>query len=231
MPVNAFNQEIGETLEGYTPGRFPDVAQIEGRTVVLEHLEVDKHLADILDFSLTQAVPADWTYLPVGPFGSEKEVKDWLTGLDATDNAYFFAIRDKAADKVVGLFGLMSLVPAARTAEMGWVVYSPVLQHSVMATEAQYLAMRYAFDELGYRRYEWRCDSLNQRSHQAALRLGMTFEGTFRQATVYKGRTRDTNWFSILDKEWPAQKSRFEAWLAPDNFDDKGQQIKSLKDC
>ncbi|EHI74202.1 GNAT family acetyltransferase [Streptococcus criceti] len=230
MPYNEFQQKIGEPLPDFTPGAFPDVAVLTGRTVVLEHLDVEKHLEDIYDFAVTNRQVQDWTYLPVGPFETRQEVSDWLVSLSHKTDAYFFAIRDKARDRVVGLFSLMRINPASRTIEMGWVIYSPTLQHSIAATEAQYLAMSYVFEELQYRRYEWKCDALNQRSHQAALRLGFTFEGTFRQHTVYKGRSRDTSWFSILDKEWPAQKMSFERWLSPDNFDANGHQKKSLQD-
>lgn len=231
MPVNAFNQIIGEPLPDYTPGQFPDINILKGKTVTLEHLEMSKHLDDILDFCFTNAQPADWTYLPVGPFHSKEAVIDWLLNVTAINNAYFFAIRDMKTNKISGLFSLMSIVPSARTIEMGYVIYSADLQKSVAATEAQYLAMHYVFEELGYRRYEWKCDSLNQRSKHAALRLGMSFEGTFRQATVYKGRNRDTNWYSILNTEWPTQKAKFQHWLAPENFDSSGKQIKSLQDC
>ena len=124
----------------------------------------------------------------------------------------------------------MRMDPTNGVIEVGFVTFSPLLKRTPISTEAQYLLMAHVFDELGYRRYEWKCDSLNAPSRAAAERLGFKFEGIFRQATVYKGRNRDTAWFSILDTEWPAQKQAFQAWLAAENFDEQGQQRKSLGD-
>src|SRR6185312_12554218 len=130
--------------------------------------------------------------------------------------------------RAVGLFSLMEIRPANRVIEVGNVTYSPALQRTPLGTEAQYLLMRYAFETLGYRRYEWKCDALNAASRRAAERFGFKFEGTFRQHMIVKGRSRDTHWLSILDGEWPARKAGFERWLAPENFGSDGKQKTSL---
>ena len=145
--------------------------------------------------------------------------------------ALFFAIIDAATDQAVGLASYLRIVPRHGVIEVGHIHFSPMLQKTPAATEAMYLMMVRAFDELGYRRYEWKCDALNEPSKRAAIRLGFTYEGTFRQATTYKKRNRDTAWFSITDKEWPKIKSGFERWLQAGNFTEKGEQIKSLEAC
>ncbi|WP_105247957.1 GNAT family N-acetyltransferase [Streptococcus suis] len=149
------------------------------------------------------------------------------TLLNSTD-PYYFAIIDQATNQAVGTFALMRIDTSHRSIEVGWVIFSPQLQRTRQATEAHYLLMNYVFEELGYRRYEWKCDSLNQASQAAAKRLGFTYEGTFRQALVYKGRNRDTAWFSLLDHEWPDRKHALENWLADSNFDGQGQQKQPL---
>lgn len=146
----------------------------------------------------------------------------------ASTDPYYLTIIDKTSNKALGTFALMRIDPQNRVIEMGWVIYSEALQKTRQATEAQYLVMKYVFETLAYRRYEWKCDHLNQSSRQAAQRLGFTYEGTFRQAVVYKNRTRDTDWFSMLDSEWPKRKQKLENWLADSNFDANGQQLTSL---
>jgi len=143
------------------------------------------------------------------------------------DPLYYAAV--DALGRALGVAALREVRPAMRVIEVGHVVYSPALQRTPLATEAQYLLMRYAFETLGYRRYEWRCNVLNGSSYRAAIRLGFTFEGVFRQDMIVKGRSRDTVWLSILDSEWPAHKLAFERWLAPDNFDAEGRQKASLR--
>lgn len=125
----------------------------------------------------------------------------------------------------------MAITPKNRSVEMGRVILAPALQKTRAATEAQYLLMEYVFEDLNYRRYEWKCDSLNRPSANAAMRLGFTYEGRFRNHAIYKGRSRDTDWFSIIDSEWSVLKKRFENWLSPENFDEQGQQKRSLRDC
>lgn len=158
----------------------------------------------------------------------------WVVGLARSDagssRSFYYAIVDKESGKALGTFALMRIDRGNRVIEVGSVTYSPKLKRTRQGTEAQYLLARYVFEELEYRRYEWKCDALNQPSRRAAERLGFTYEGTFRQAVVYKGRNRDTDWLSMIDSDWPAVKSRLEKWLNPDNFDENGQQIKALSE-
>jgi RimJ/RimL family protein N-acetyltransferase len=169
-----------------------------------------------------------WTYMPYGPFASLDEHQAWCRQMAASDDPLFYAIIDSASNRAVGVASYLRIEPMLGAIEVGHIAYSPLLQRTAAATEAMYLMMRRAFAELGYRRYEWKCDALNQPSRRAADRLGFTFEGTFRQAIIYKGRNRDTAWYSVIDSEWPDLKARYEAWLAPSNFDEKGVQRQSL---
>lgn len=170
-----------------------------------------------------------WTYLYYGPFRDAGAFLNFLVGVEAIDDPYYYAILDQTGN-AVGWASLMEYRPSARVAEVGSIVYSPALQRSPLATEAQYLLARYAFETLKYRRYEWKCDALNAASRRAAERLGFTFEGLFRQHKIVKGRNRDTAWFSMLDSEWPRVKAAFERWLEPGNFDGEGRQRRSLED-
>ena len=181
--------------------------------------------------ALWEAVKGDdriWTYMPsYGPFPDAAAFSAWVAARAELDDPYSYAIVD-AAGCAVGVFTLMAIRPEHRVIEVGHVVYSPALQRTPLATEAQYLLARYAFETLGYRRYEWKCDALNAASRRAALRYGFTLEGIFRQHMIGKGRSRDTAWYAMLDGEWPARKTNFERWLAPDNFTADGRQIQSL---
>lgn len=168
-----------------------------------------------------------WTYLPYGPFESVAEYRELLDDMSPRTDPLFFAVVDQSNDRAVGVVSYLRIDPNIGNIEVGHLAYSPLLQRSPMATEAMYLMMRHAF-ELGYRRYEWKCHSLNEPSRAAALRLGFTFEGLFRQATVIKGRSRDTAWFSIIDSEWPVLRDAFQRWLEPANFDEGGRQRKRL---
>ena len=171
-----------------------------------------------------------WTYLFQNPAQSQVEWSQLLDQMLAAQDRFHYAIVDKESGKTLGTFALMRIDRNNRVIEVGAVTYSPELKRTRLATEAQYLLARYVFEGLEYRRYEWKCDALNQPSRRAAERLGFTYEGRFRQAVVYKGRNRDTDWLSMIDRDWPAAKSRLEKWLSPDNFDEKGQQIKALSD-
>lgn len=170
-----------------------------------------------------------WTYLRYGPFRDAGVFLNFLVEIEAVDDPYCYVIIDRAGN-AAGWASLMEYRPAMRVAEVGNVVYGPSLQRSPLATEAQYLLARYAFETLKYRRYEWKCDALNAPSRRAAERLGFTFEGIFRQHKIVKGRNRDTAWFAMLDSEWPRAKAAFERWLDPENFDDDGRQRRSLED-
>jgi len=168
-----------------------------------------------------------WTYMAYGPFASAEDYCAWLKSMQASGDCMFFAIRDTELDRLTGVASYLRIEPSMGSVEVGHIAYSPLLQRTRAGTEAMYLMMKHAF-ELGYRRYEWKCDSLNAASQRAAKRYGFQYEGIFRQAVVYKGRNRDTAWLSVLDSEWPAARERFERWLDPSNFDSAGKQLASL---
>jgi RimJ/RimL family protein N-acetyltransferase len=169
-----------------------------------------------------------WTYIAgSGPFADKAAFDAWLERRIAAEDPYAYAVID-GDERVVGTATLMSIRPAMRVIEVGSIVYSPALQRTRLGTEAQYLLARYAIEELRYRRYEWKCDSLNAPSRRAALRYGFVFEGIFRQHMISNGRNRDTAWFAIIDADWPARKAAFERWLDPANFDAAGRQIETL---
>jgi RimJ/RimL family protein N-acetyltransferase len=168
-----------------------------------------------------------WTYLPYGPFVDTASHRDWVAEAAAGDDPQFHAIVDAASGQALGVASYLRIAPASGSIEVGHIRYAPALQGTVAATEAMYLMMQRVF-ALGYRRYEWKCDALNAPSRRAAQRLGFSFEGVFRQATVYKGRNRDTAWYSVIDREWPALDEVFRRWLAPGNFDGGARQRESL---
>ncbi len=204
----------------------PPATDIVGRLVRLEPLDADSHTEGL--FQEYEGHDHLWTYMPHGPFASPQDLRTWIESKQHGPDPMFFAIIDQTTNRPVGIASYMRIDPNARSIEVGWITYSPKLQRSAGATEAIYLMMRQAFD-LGYRRFEWKCNVLNEASIRAAKRLGMTYEGTFRQATVVKGRNRDTSWFSLLDSEWPTAKDAFEAWLDPANFDADGRQRTPLR--
>ncbi|KXU12412.1 Protein export cytoplasm protein SecA ATPase RNA helicase [Streptococcus oralis] len=231
MPVNEFGQRIGEAVTYDGPATFPRVERLEGRYTILETLSSQKHAKDLFAVYGPDSPRDMWTYLFQEPVETLEELERLLEQLEASTDRVYYAILDKVSGKALGTFSLMRIDQNNRVIEVGAVTFSPALKRTRIGTEAQYLLARYVFEDLGYRRYEWKCDQFNGPSRKAALRLGFTFEGTFRQAVIYKGRTRDTDWFSMLDTEWPARKARFENWLEPDNFDEEGRQYKRLEDC
>jgi RimJ/RimL family protein N-acetyltransferase len=170
-----------------------------------------------------------WTYMPYGPFSTAQEYRRWVTSSSASDDPIFYAVLDGESGRAVGVASYLRIQPASGSIEVGHITFSPVLQRTRAATEAMFLMMSHAF-ALGYRRYEWKCDALNGPSRAAAERLGFSFEGIFRQATVYKGRNRDTAWYAVLDHEWPALEEAFRRWLDPDNFDSTGRQRARLEE-
>jgi len=226
--TNEYQQPIGEPLADWTARERPARARIEGARCRIEPVDVERHAADLFDAYSRAANGGDWTYMAVGPFADLASYRTYLAGAAASTDPLHYAVVDRASGKAVGTLALMRIDPANGVIEVGNVTFSPLLKRTALSTEAQYLLMRYAFDELGYRRYEWKCDSLNAPSRQTALRLGFQFEGIFRQAVVYKGRNRDTAWFAIVDKDWPGVKRAFETWLDAGNFDAEGHQRESL---
>jgi len=203
---------------------------MEGRLVRIEPLDAARHGDHLFAAYALDADGRNWTYMPVGPFTERAAFDAWLAGAEASADPMFHAVVERSSGEAVGVASYLRIEPAPGVIEVGYISFSPRLQRSPAATEAMALMMARVFDELGYRRYEWKCDALNEPSRRAAVRLGFTFEGIFRQATVTKGRNRDTAWFSILDSEWPVAKAAFAAWLDPSNFDAAGRQVRRLED-
>lgn len=230
MNKNEYNQPIGDEIKNYTFGEYPNIEQINGFYCSLEKLSLKKHYADLVLIYGENTPKEQWTYLPFEAL-PENKMAEFFQQLEQSVDPYYFCIVDKKNNAVVGTFALMRIDPKNRTIEMGAVIYSPQLKRSTIATEAQYLMMKYVFETLNYRRYEWKCDALNEPSIRSAKRLGFQLEGIFRNAMVYKGRNRDTAWFSILPEEWLKMKPKFELWLNVNNFDELGQQLKPLNKC
>lgn len=226
--LNNHGQPIGRALPAWTPAPFPPHEPIVGRYCTLRPATAE--MADDLyaAFSL-DADDREWTYLPYGPFTSHDQLQQWLTERAAARDPQLYAISAADAPRPLGLAAFLRIDPANGSIEVGHLRYSRLLQRTPASTEAMYLMMKRAFS-LGYRRYEWKCDTLNAPSMAAAARLGFSFEGTFRQAVVYKGRNRDTAWFSIIDTDWPPLAAAFETWLDPANFDENGRQKRRLGD-
>jgi len=225
---NALGQPIGFPLPDWQARPRPPRTPMEGRFCRLEPFDPERHAAELFAANGEDRDRRNWTYLPYGPFERFEDYRSWLDRFCRGDDPFFQAIIDRSTGRPVGIASYMRIDPASGVIEVGGINYSPQLQQKPGATEAMYLMMARVFDELGYRRYEWKCDSLNAPSRAAAERLGFRFEGIFRQATVYKQRNRDTAWFSILDSEWPGLKQGFERWLAPENFDASGKQKRQL---
>lgn len=228
MPINEHGQPVGDALPNWTARPLPSRAAMTGRYCMLEALDADRHAADLFAANTQDASAANWTYLTVGPYASFEDYAAWARTVSAGADPLFFAVVDAKTRKATGVASYLRIFPESGSIEVGNINFSPLLQRTRAATEAMFLMMRRAFDELGYRRYEWKCDALNAPSRAAALRFGFSYEGMFRQALIYKGRNRDTAWFSIIDSEWPALKRAYERWLAPGNFDAAGQQRVSL---
>lgn len=227
--INEFGQPIGYPVPGWAPVASPDAVTLPGRYCTLEHLDPDQHAPDLYAAYAAAPDARDWTYLPYGPFPTLEAYREWATAASNSRDPRHYAVIDNATHRALGTMSLMRHDPANGAIEVGNVVFSRALQRTPISTEAQFLFMRYVFDELGYRRYEWKCDNLNEPSRKSAERLGFTYEGTFSQAVVYKGRNRDTAWFALTDQRWPAVRDAFEKWLQPGNFDTEGRQLDPLR--
>lgn len=225
--TNHLGQPIGLPLPDWHPPPWPQRTPMQGRFCRLEPLDPDRHAADLFAAYALDVEGRHWTYLASGPFASLDDYRAWMDATCRGDDPLFFAVIDPPTGQATGVASYLRITPASGSIEVGHIHFSPRLQRRPAATEAMYLMMRQAF-ELGYRRYEWKCDTLNAASRAAAQRLGLSFEGVFRQATVYKGRNRDTAWYAAIDSEWPALRDAFERWLDPANFDEAGHQKVSL---
>jgi RimJ/RimL family protein N-acetyltransferase len=229
VPERGLAGTVGPPVEPLPSGQAPERAPLTGQATRLEPVEVAAH-ADSL-YRLSHARPEDaalWTYLAYGPFPDQDAFARWLEERGRSSDPLFFAIVERAGGAAAGMASYLNIVPANGCIEIGHIWFAPPLQKTRGATEAIFLLMRHAFDDLRYRRLEWKCDALNQASRRAAARFGFAYEGTFRQHMIVKGRNRDTAWFALLDHEWPAVRAAFERWLAPENFDAEGRQRTSL---
>ena len=219
-------QPIGFSIGDWTPPVRPPAEPMIGRYCRLERLDAGRDGQSLFDAYALDSEGRNWTYLPQGPFENYAEFHIWLSGMAKLDDPFFFTIIDAESQTSVGIASYLRITPPAGSIEVGHIHYSPLLQRTPAATEAMYLMMKQAF-ALGYRRYEWKCDALNAPSRMAAQRLGLSYEGVFRQATVYKQRNRDTAWYATIDREWPDLKQAFEQWLDPNNFDnDRNQKTR-----
>ena len=225
---NHLGQPIGFPLPGWTARPRPPRTPLAGRFCRVEPIDVARHADDLHAAYSLDREGRLWTYLPYGPFATADAYRTFVGETYLKDDPLFHAIVDTVSGRAVGVASLMRIDPAPGVIEVGGIAYSPLLQRTPAATEAMFLLMRRVFDELGYRRYEWKCDLLNAPSRAAAQRYGFRFEGIFRQATVYKGRSRETAWYAAIDAEWPILRQAFENWLAEDNFDEHGKQRTSL---
>ncbi|HET6926221.1 MAG TPA: GNAT family protein [Hyphomicrobiaceae bacterium] len=221
-------QSIGTPLPNWIARPRPPRTPMHGRFCRVEPLDPARHAEELFAANALDRGGRNWTYLLQEPFPDLASYRIWLTQVAAADDPLFHAIIDLHTGLAVGVATFMRIDPAHGVIEVGNINYSPRLQRTPAATEAMFLMMRRVFDELGYRRYEWKCDSLNAPSRAAALRLGFQYEGLFRQAVVYKQRNRDTAWFSIIDSEWPRLKGAYIEWLAATNFDPRGRQLRTL---
>jgi len=228
LTVVSNDPPLGSLVPSWSPRPLPTLTGISGRICRVEPIDSTRHGEALYAAYATDREGRLWTYLPWGPYSGPEELCARIDAVRASGVRPEYALIDLASGKPFGQASYLNIDPAAGSIEVGGIVYAPAFQRGIAATEAMYLMMRRAFDELGYRRYAWQCNSLNARSRAAATRLGFTFEGIWRQAAVHKGRNRDTAWFSILDSEWPAIKTAFERWLAPENFDAEGGQRMRL---
>lgn len=225
--LNPLGQPIGFPVPDWQGATRPLPKVLTGQYCQLEPLDPSVHAEDLFAAFALDREGRNWTYLPYGPFDSFGAFADWMRTSCQGSDPLFFAIFSRESGKAVGMASYLRIAPDHGTIEVGHLNFSPFMQRTPMATEAMWLMMKEAF-ALGFRRYEWKCNALNQPSRRAAQRLGLSFEGVFRQATVVKGHNRDTAWYAVIDKEWPALNEAMTRWLAPGNFDGQGRQRTSL---
>lgn len=230
LKKNEFDQITGNEVINWSAKERPTKTRINGTFCILEPIDINKHAKHLYESLLIDNKGESWTYLPYGPFQSLEEFKVWLERTSAESDVLLYAILDIKNQLPIGVSGYLRINHEHGVVEVGHLHFSKLLQKTPAATEAMYLMMLNVFDTLQYRRYEWKCNSLNKASWDAAIRLGFKFEGIFRQSNVYKNCNRDTAWFSIIDFEWPDLNKRFKLWLDPDNFDQQGKQKLSLSE-
>lgn len=227
--MNQLGQPIGFALPDWRAPDQPSRQPMEGRYCRLEVLDAERHADDLHAANTRDRDNRIWTYLAYGPFADPDAYRKWAAEASRGSDPLFHAIIDYAHGSAVGVASYLRISPAVGSIEVGHINYSPLLQRTPAATEAMYLMMKRVF-EAGYRRYEWKCDALNAPSRAAAQRLGFSYEGIFRQATIYKGRNRDTAWYAIIDSEWPELDRAFRQWLEASNFDAEGRQKTALSE-
>jgi RimJ/RimL family protein N-acetyltransferase len=218
----------GVPVPDWVPALPPNDEPLVGQYCRIERLDPGRHAAQLFAANRFDADGRNWTYLPYGPFDDLASYRQWLDSVAQGSDPRCYVIVDAVTSQAVGVASYLRIDLAAGVIEVGHINYSPLLQRHRAGTEAMYLMMHNAFEILGNRRYEWKCNALNAASRRAAHRLGFSYEGTFRQAGVVKGRNRDTAWYSIIDGEWPMIRLGFETWLDPSNFDAQGRQISRL---
>ncbi|HVQ88877.1 MAG TPA: GNAT family protein [Actinomycetes bacterium] len=228
LHTNEHGQPVGFEVPDWQGALPPTAKLLPGRYCHVERLDANVHAADLFAANSTDSDGVNWTYLPYGPFDAISDYRDWVEEVATADDLMFYAIRDLARDQAVGVASYLRVALSSGAVEVGHINFSPLLQRSRAGTEAMFLMMQYVFEELGYRRYEWKCNALNEPSRSAAIRFGFTYEGTFRYDQVVKGRNRDTAWYAMVNNDWPGIKERFVRWLAPTNFDDAGEQKSRL---
>jgi len=209
--------------------KLPSKKKLKGKYVVLEPLKINKHSRDLFNNFSKDKKNLIWKYLPYGPFKTYKSFKKWIKSFCLKKNLFFYAVYSKKLNQYCGMTSYLRATPEHGTIEVGHINYSPILQNTVEGTETMYLMMQNAFEKLGNRRYEWKCNNLNNSSKKAAKRLGFKFEGIFRQMFVFKRRNRDSAWFSIIDKEWKKVKTGYLKFLSPSNFNKQKNQKRKLK--
>jgi RimJ/RimL family protein N-acetyltransferase len=219
--------KLGELVTGWTVPQKPICAVLEGQSVRLEPLDADSHAADL--FRAYSGHDSLWDYMYSGPFSSASAFHRYCKDSMALEDMCFYAMRDKTTGLCGGMASYLRIAPGSGSIEVGNICMSPEMARSRVWTESMFLMMEWAFNA-GYRRYEWKCNALNMPSRRAAQRLGFSYEGIFRQAAVAKGRNRDTAWFAVIDKDWPALREAYAVWLSPANFDAKGRQKERLSD-
>ncbi|MBT5432155.1 MAG: GNAT family protein [Alphaproteobacteria bacterium] len=230
MPTEPkFERELHRDTVDPRPAPRPAAVPHKGAWVTLEPVHLGHHAAGLFAAgNKGEGTSEIWEYLPYGPFADSESFSDWFAGCTGSADPLFFTLRDLEHDRVAGMMSYLSIVPANRSIEIGHIWFAPFLQKTRAATEAIFLSLRHAFDDLGYRRMEWKCNAMNKGSRAAALRFGFRHEGIFYRNVITKGRNRDTAWYSIIDEEWPAVRAGFEAWLEPANFDANGNQKAGL---
>lgn len=221
--TNPMGQTIGFAVEGWRESKRPSRETMEGRLCRVEPLDPERHGASLFEANAADTEGQNWTYMPYGPFDDLASYRSWLESVSELEDPLYYAIVEQKCGRATGVASYLRIKPEVGVIEVGHINLSPRLQRTPAATEAMFLMMQNVFD-LGYRRYEWKCDALNGPSRVAAQRLGFSFEGIFRQATMYKGRNRDTAWYAVIDREWPSIQSAFLRWLDPSNFDAQGRQ-------